>query len=310
MSDVTRHHGKVGPHKESHEPRLLATNFLKSGVFLNEEPVVITTGLCVSDATHGITQWGMDNNDTVGCCGFAADDHSNIAKTGNAALAGTFGSPKFATLLDAYYAYGIAQGEPPPTPDQGVDNASMFAWLYEQDLIYGYGEVPLDSLDYFVNLANGVIAGVVIDGDQASQDFDQGIAWGAFPGAQDGHDVLIAKTDGQGAGTLVTWGGLQVFTPEFRGQIQDAWVIFDADDPTIDHAALISALNEVHGTVVPTSTQTSKGVWDQAVSEIERLRSWTNDRSELHKLAMAAIENESINLLTNELGTLLKLLKV
>jgi hypothetical protein len=193
----------------------------------------------------------MDFNDAYSDCGFAADDHANITKSGSSALIGTFGQPKFSTLLEAYFAYGIAQGEPGPNPDNGVDNASMFAWLYSQGLIYGYGEVPLDEIDAFVSAGRGVIAGLALDGGVAQQDFNaspRGV-WDAM-GTSDGHDVLIAKTDGQGGGSIVTWGGLIDFTPAFRRtNITDAWVIFDDDDPLVDHVSLIADLQSVNGTL-------------------------------------------------------------
>jgi hypothetical protein len=80
-----------------------------------------------------------------------------------------------------------------------------------------------------------------------------------MPNASDGHDTLLIITGADGSGSLVTWGGVQPFTPEFRAQITDAWIIYDHSDPTVDHASLQQALADVHGTVVSTPVETASG---------------------------------------------------
>ena len=238
---------RVGPHRESHEPRLSAEKF-----------VTLASGFIDGDVTGGITDFGMDNNDVWGDCGVAAPDHSNVCKTGSTATAGSFGTPKFATLLDAYWAYGLSQGEvgqspnQPDQPDNGVDNASFLGWCYKNGIIDGYGEVPFSQLDSFMVQFHGVIVGTSIDGDTAISDFNASpkVPWPSMPNAQDGHDILVAKTNADGSGFVVTWGGLQPYTSDFRTtNFQDAWVIFDHDDPSVDWVSLQAALESVHGTV-------------------------------------------------------------
>ncbi len=165
IESQNRKAGRVGPHKESHRPDLMATKFMTS----------VTAGFFVSDVTNGIVDWGIDDNDKLGCCGFAARDHVDVAKTGDVTLIGKFGQPKFSTLADAYFAYGIAQGEPGPEPDQGVDNATMMQWDFNEGFNEGFMEIPVYSIDYFVSKGRGVIIGVAIDGQQASQDFESGV---------------------------------------------------------------------------------------------------------------------------------------
>jgi hypothetical protein len=179
--------GKAGPHVESHEPRLLATNFISTEVPLS--------GYNPCDVTHGITKWGMDDNDSLGCCGFAAVDHANVAKLGDATQAGWSYFPMFKSLAAAYFAYGLAQGEvgPPANPnepDQGVSNALMLGWLYKLGLIDGYAEIPLDQLDWFVARFNGVITGLAINDNTAIHDFEVGAAWDVMLNENGGHDVL------------------------------------------------------------------------------------------------------------------------
>ena len=263
MSDEVKA-GLVGPHRESHEPRLLATEFTLGA------PVA---GFLEWVGTHGVGEkWGMDANDKWGDCGAAATDHNNIAKQQNPQLVGTLGRPKFNGTLGTYFAYGTAMGEPGPQPDQGVDNASWLAFLYKQGIIYGYGEVPLKYLDWFAQTARGAICGLVIDGPTAISDFQTSpkTPWGPMPNASDGHDVLLISTYANGNGEFVTWGAVQPFWEQFRVQITDAWIIYDADDPLVDHAALQAALADVHGTVVATPVETSpSGLWHRAVEDIE-----------------------------------------
>ena len=215
----------------------MATNFIQA-----------PTGFFEWDGTHSITAWDMEGNDKWCDCGFAALDHYNDAKMGDVLGAGSFGWPRFDTLLDAYFAYGIAQGEPGPQPDQGVDNATMLGWAYKNQLIDGYAEVPFASLDWFAQQFKGVLVGIFFDGQQAIKDFNMHIPWDAMPNGSDGHDTLGIITKADGSGSLVTWGGLQAYTPAFRTtNFQDAWVILDKDDTFVNWAALQSALDEVHG---------------------------------------------------------------
>lgn len=257
MTDETQTAGRVGPHLESHEPRLMLHTMLTDGV----TPI---SGPLAWDGTGSVGQhWGMDNNDRLGCCGFAAWDHANVSKLGDATQAGWSFFPKFQSLADAYFAYGIAQGEPGPQPDQGVSNALMLAWGYQQGLLDwtdgdgvthqgGYAEVPLNMLDWFAQQFKGAIIGLVIDGQTASDDFESTPRrpWDAMANPRDGHDVLLIKSDLDGSGALITWGGVQPFTAAFRAtNITDAWVIFDMDDAFVNRDALEQALLAVHGVV-------------------------------------------------------------
>ena len=249
MSDIIHKAGKFGYLTESHEPRLDAVSLLVSGI----NPVA---GYHAFDTTHGIGQnaWGMDSNDKYGDCGFAALDHYNVAKTGKVELIGKFGDSKFPSLVAAYFAYGIAQGEPGPEPDQGVSNATVLAWAVQQGLIYGYAEIPPEFLDWFAREFHGALLGLAIDGNVASDDFNRWpnrTPWQPMA-LLDGHDTLYVKSKGQGNGTLVTWGGLQTFTTGFRKKnITDSWVIFDQYDSRVNWPTLEAALAVVHGTDVP-----------------------------------------------------------
>lgn len=263
--------GRVGPHRESHEPRL------KAEMFSNITPV---TGYLEWDGTTGIgAEWGMDSNDNFGDCGAAATDHYNMAKVQDYAQYGQLGMPQYEGTLGTYGAYGIAQGETPlvpspvgPIPDQGVDNATWLAFLYKKGIIDGYAEVDDNVLDWFTQTFRGVILGLVIDGNQAISDFDANpkVPWDAM-GQSDGHDTLGIITHADGSGSLVTWGGVQPYTLAFRQtNITDRWVIFDHDDPNVNWTELQSALDEVHGVVTPPVPPTPQETPENIFERIEK----------------------------------------
>lgn len=217
----------------------------------------------------------MDGNDTYGDCGFAAMDHYNVAKMGTQAVIGKFGFPQYDTLIDAYFAYGIAQGEPGPHPDQGVSNASMLAWAYNERLIDGYGEIPIEALDWYAKTFTGALIGQNLS-DNAETQFESEpqIPWGTDdkPDPNEGHDTLVVRGDGKGGGTLVTWGGLEPFLVNYRtSNITDAWVVFDADDPAVDWTSLQAALDAIHGTVTPEpGSDASESILERVEHYVER----------------------------------------
>jgi hypothetical protein len=303
--------GKVGPHRESHESRLHALDFLAAGV----TPI---SGFIKFDLTAGQTAFGMACNGQLGCCGFSAWQHLNALL---ALLAGDANwmqislltwCPNFETLPPAYYAYGIAQGEPGPHPDDGVDNASMLAWAYKLGLIDGYFEVPMEYADWFTATFNGSLIGQVLDGPTAIANFNATprVPWDTMP-KTDGHDTAGAAGDGEGGGLEITWGGLQPYTPGYRANNwTDVWVIVDKDDTNINYEALKAVLTEMHGIVNPVqgadATADPAGFIERIGANIERdLKSLyhavpdeTKDFvKEIHKLIDAALEHEGVQVL-------------
>ena len=246
--------GRVGPHKESHEPRLDIRNF----VALDGDDELLEWS-----ATNGIADWLMLGNDQYGDCGAAATDHAFIAQDG--LVADTLGNPTYPGTLATYFAYGLAQGEPGPQPDEGVDNATWLGFLYSEGIIQGYAEVPVAHVNHYGSLFKGCLLGLAFDGNQAIADFQNHVAWGPMA-RSDGHDVLYVATR-----EVVTWGALQALAPGFLvANATDAWVIIDPDDPKVDGAALRAALESVHGveaTVEPATTPPEAPVEPQEVTQ-------------------------------------------
>ena len=241
--------GRIGPHRESHEPRLDATKFVTA-----TPSAYVEWDGTVNDQGQPIDLSGVDGNDVWGDCGPTATDKNNCTKVGDHAAYGQLGMPKFAGTLGTYWAYGLAQGEtgqPPNQPDQpdnGVDNASWFGFLYKNGIIDGYGEVPLTALDQFAATGHGLVVGLQINDQQAIDDFNSGRPWDVMENITGGHDTLLVKLHTDGTGSLLTWGKAQPFTVAFRNHnFTDAWIIWDKDDPSVDWTALQAALDEVHG---------------------------------------------------------------
>jgi hypothetical protein len=247
--------GLIGPHQESHEPSLLADNFINFWLDLDKPapPKDALTGYREWDGSHGITDWGMDGNDRWGDCGAAATDHGDIAKAGDPSLLNTLGQPKYNGTLPTYWAYGLSMGEigtdpnPPNQPDYGVANNTWLGFLWKNGLIDGYVEVPLEKLDLYASIGSGLLCGIQLD-DQAQQQFKDHQPWDGPPNPQLGHDVWLIKTYATGGIAVVTWGAVQECTLDFRqNNVTDIWLITDNHDPRVDDAALTAALQTLHG---------------------------------------------------------------
>jgi hypothetical protein len=191
-----------------------------------------------------------------------------------------FRPPHAAYVIDEYYAYGIAQGEPGPHPDFGVTNLTMLTWLYQQTKTHpgvdeiAFAEVVLpgtsaqdnaDTLHRAMIEFRGCLVGVLLT-DQAEGQFARGEPWSIS--AADpidpnlAHDVaLVAYGPTPAAGLpsyiraplaptvndwLITWGDWQPATFAYdQAGITDAWVILtreDADRAGYDFDGAIAAI--------------------------------------------------------------------
>lgn len=229
-----RQSGKRGLRRGAHHPEMMLSNF-------RAQPP--TPPPPTGDVSHGITSWGMDGNDKYGCCGPAATDHYQVAKSGQTSQINTLGGVGPVAL---YFQYGTAQGEPGPNPDQGVDNPTWLTFLFNKGVIEAWAQVPSDPNEIHSAMLNfsGVLIGVDLT-DDAEQLFNNHQPWtlsgGESPDPNEGHDILLVTYDDQGDDTFVTWGALQKSTVQWdAGCIQGAYVIVTSDDATRNGVDLVA----------------------------------------------------------------------
>ena len=252
-----RHAGLKGKQPAIHVARLALARFRAT------TPTPPLSG----DVSGAIQAWGMLANDRLGCCGVAMTEHGRMAKAvlpsttpGVYTLEPNFVAPTDDETEALYWAYGIAQGEPGPEPDEGVANATWLAWLFAQTQAklagddvqeFAYAEVDYTNAEA-INQAmldfHGVFCGVQLT-DDAQQLFEQQQPWttanGEQPDPSEGHDILKVKYDTEaGLDTYVTWGALQEATIEWSAAcVDEAWVIVTEEDAVnagVDYQALLA----------------------------------------------------------------------
>jgi hypothetical protein len=244
---VPRIAGKRGRTKPSHNERLLLKNFKPVAVKAPPE----------ANVAGKASQFGMLGNDKYGLCGCCGVEHIRMLKAflgvnadGSPNFPASFQVPTTKHTEQWYWDYGIAMGEPPPQPDQGVDNLSMFKWLYQKtqgvlpvgdDVIdWGFAELDVtDTNEVMMGMIEfkGVLLGACLT-DEAEQEFANNQPWQVTPFEQPdpdmGHDfVLCAYTPQEW--TVITWGALQQALIDFeKGEIAagdlDAWVMVTRED--------------------------------------------------------------------------------
>lgn len=245
--------GKRGVQKSPARPERAINRFWQA-------PLAVVAPPPNADVSHGITSCGMDGNADVGDCVQAATDHYNVAKTGDVNQINKLGGVGPQAL---YCEWGLAQGAPPAPgtscPDNGTDPRSWLDWCVSKGIIYEWGEIADLSPDT-IHQAMIDFKGVLITVDlppDAEQQFNAGQPWsiagGENPNPNAGHAILLVRYDPT-ADYFWTWGALQPATVAWdAGCITGAFVIFDADDPAIDAAALEAyiAAQAAHGGTTP-----------------------------------------------------------
>ena len=250
---MSRVAGKRGRRQAVHAPELMLHNFRGRMRFRGR--AAPPTG----DVTQGLISFGMLGNNTYSNCGPAAVEHIRMLKalTGPGIFTPGFIAPTDANTEQLYFELGVAMGEPPPNPDQGVVNSQMLSWLYTQTQgklpkgddvqewafaevdVNDWNEVCCAMLDF-----HGVLIGQALP-DNAESDFqaEPPIPWTIDannpPDPNEGHDTVYAKYDtttSPKTGDMITWGGLQPFiVPDYEaGEVTagdfEAWVIITQED--------------------------------------------------------------------------------
>lgn len=250
------HPYKTGRKPAKHRPEL-AVELLRTGSRRFE-------GATSGDVTQGITAWGMLGNDDESDCVPAATEHNRMSKK----LFPGDSAPATDETLGLYYGYGIAAGEPPPTPDEGSVISDWLQYLFDEsqkaklagDDIDEFGFVEITNLDP-ANLGvealefNGIILGVELT-DDAQTLFPNSpwtVANGEKPDPDEGHGILLVKF-APGMGTCVTWAKLQEMTYDWMTAcVVEAWGIAtreDAENTGLDFDAVLAAIKAGGGTVV------------------------------------------------------------
>lgn len=272
-----RRAGLRGLRQESHAPELMLARFKDVAAAPPPE----------GDVTQGRTDWGIDHNDTFGCCGPAATDHFVMAKIGPSAQPDQLGGRG---VLPLYFAYGKSIGEPGDQPDQGVENATWLKFLFDQGIIEGYAELnkndPVEIHQAMLDFKGCLVA--VSLTDDAEQLFEQHQPWTTAQGEQPdpnmGHDILLVRYGPEGM-TFVTWGGLQMSTiPWDHVCILEVWVIMTKEDAAragVNFTALQNEIRNWGGTQVqPVPSAPGLGPTEHLLQRIGRVfkRVWDDIR--------------------------------
>jgi hypothetical protein len=237
--------------------------------------------------SHGITNWLMLGNDQHSDCGAAMVEHARMAKAavginsdGSGQFPEGFALPTEEDTLTPYYAYGIdVLNEPPPTPDDGVENATWLKYLYDvtaglakkpasDDIVeWAYAEIDASDVNEIHQAMldfHGVLVGCSLT-DQAETEFSNHQPWTITaqeqPDPQMGHDILLVDFDTEGE-DIITWAAKQRCTiawetgEEGAGDLE-CWVFITEEDVANgaltpeQFAALKAEIASLGGTVSP-----------------------------------------------------------
>lgn len=195
------------------------------------------------DATCGLWLWGMQGNDTLSNCFWAAVAHSKML---HALTASTdkgekpvyipgFIPPSAHAGKNWYDRYLIANGQPttPPGPGTGIYSGAQ-SMLTQHLALYVAVLGPTDGSQYdpavirqvIFDFQGGAIFCLALDPD-AREEFAKRVPWGTEstqPDAALGHAVSGAAYTPQGL-TFITWGRPQLSTDQFDTDCIDGIVL-------------------------------------------------------------------------------------
>ena len=168
------------------------------------------------DWSHGITDWEMFNNDTVGDCTCAGAAHLIMQWTANSGLEIV---PSPADVLSAYSAI-TGYNPNDPSTDTGANELDVLNYWRQNGIgnhkIGAYVSVDPSSIDHVkatVYLFGGMYIGVQLPNSAMNQTNAKQV-WDIVAddgGIDGGHCVEIVAYDANGL-TAVTWGALQKMT--------------------------------------------------------------------------------------------------
>lgn len=301
--------------------------------FAAEYGITLETPVYPIDKTGGITNYGMGGNgpdatltvnggQPVGDCGVCAVPfHANMITAMMAGLDLSQWTMTSDQVVNLYFEYTGGQ-------DTGVDLGDWLLWLFDKGLILGFVKLDVNDLDAALQTFDVVVVGVNLN-PQADQQVANGQMWdisaGDEPDPMMGHAILYMKAQSStGPYGWCTWGQEQDSTFAWKQTCpQQAFgVVTNPDKFGAAYSQLVADLHALNGTVSPitppvapaqviTSPKPITGVapitgFHDFIAELDRLRNWANDRKLFHEMLASSVEQEAINLLTNELGNIIK----
>jgi hypothetical protein len=202
-----------------------------------------------SVAPPAITDWHMDENDRLGCCGFAGQDHANM--TWEWLTHQTVRPAGDSVVGQAYLSYNHGQ-------DAGVVLAKVLRDWTARALIPGLWHIlryapvhpqHIPALKYTISTFGGAYVGIQLP-QSAEDQFNAGEEWTVVPGSPilGGHCVWLCGYDAEGV-YLVSWGRcVKASWQWWQTYGDEAWAIipheYHASNPDgIDVAQLDSDLH-------------------------------------------------------------------
>jgi hypothetical protein len=202
------------------------------------------TAPVAADATGGVTDFGMDDNDVDGCCFEAAFAHGLMCQasvgldpSGAPTYAGGFVPPTAEVVKGWYDTYLESQGQPTTSPGSGTDITSGVQWFLDNvDDVEAVGIIAADDNGGFdprlireaiFDTQGGAVICWALD-QRAQQEFDDDVCWGAQsanPDYEEGHATNGAVYDPSDV-TVVTWARLQCTTDLVDQNCIDGLVVF------------------------------------------------------------------------------------
>jgi hypothetical protein len=198
------------------------------------------------DNTDGLTAWGMELNDSLGCCTCSTCGHMITAWTKGVIV------PDSAILTEYEQSCGYNPAD--PSTDQGGMITTVLDYFRDTGVgghrISAHAEVNLTQLR--VQQATATFGAIDLGVNLPVSAQDQvGSVWDFVndtpdePGGWGGHSVPVVKYDSTGL-WCVTWGALQQMTWRwFMYYVDEGHACISADWDAVDIAQLSEDLNEI-----------------------------------------------------------------
>lgn len=178
------------------------------------------------------TPWGMDSNDTLGCCGVAGVNHGLMATAADTKETETFATDK--QVASYYMTYTGGQ-------DSGVVLSDFLAYVHKKKFykhtISAYAPVAVHdvpTLQFCVDAYDFAYTGITVTNDMmnAVQGSNGPWEWTAADlggGAAGGHCIPVIGYDSAWL-YAVTWGNIiKIAYPAWHQMAEEAWAVLPGE---------------------------------------------------------------------------------